>query len=371
MYVGGTERVTVTKANALSEIPGNEVYVVVTDNYKPHAFQLNDKVHLVNLKVNYWINENISLIKGLFFDNRKKLHRERLQAFFDELEPDVVVSVGWSEKYILANLRYIKKPLLIRELHYTKHYRKIIANSFKQKVIAYLSEFYDFDLQIKKYDYIAVLTNEDKENNWKENNKVIVMPNPAVKCDEIPSKCEDKTAIAVGRLIGQKNFSSLIRVWEIVNKKYPDWKLKIFGEGQLNHELQKQIEGLGLVDSIFLMGRTNMVYKEMQKSSLYLMTSLFEGFPLVILEAMSIGLPVVSYGCPTGPRDIIVNGENGFLIQLHNEKAMSEKIIWLIEHSDERKRMGQNAFETSKEYTPEKIAYKWMCLFNKGLNKVR
>lgn len=357
--------VTIVKANALAKIAGNEVWIVVTDAKSPPIRPL-DGVHLVDLDVNYYTD--YYGLKGFYKKNR--LHKERLEKLLNEIKPDVVVATGKHEKNFFSSLRLPSKPLLIREMHFEKHYRKKIKNiTLRQKVSDWMATQYDYHWKIKGYDYIVVLTEEDKEQNWKGWKNVLVMPNPITSVCEEKSTCENKTAIAAGRMAEQKDFASLIRIWSRVAEKHPDWRLEIWGKGDLEAALRQQIKESGLEGKVCLMGYTAEPLKKMSQASMYLLTSRYEGLPLVLIEAMSVGLPLVSYICPTGPRDIIEDGQNGYLVAVGDEETFAERVCQLIEDGPLCKQMGQAGLKESEKYRIEDIAQRWMQLFRELLAK--
>ena len=362
-YPGGIQTITIVKANALANIPGNEVWIVVTDN-KQSPLKPLVGVKLVDLDVNYFADDwkgYFYVVKNILL--KRRIHKKRLRKVLDEIQPDVVISTGTSEKNFLPKLKIKSNPICVREIHCEKKYRIKASSDWKWKILAYLGDWYDYGCMIKQYDKIAVLTYEDKECNWKGWNKVVVMPNPATACPDSKSTCEQKIVIAAGRLVQQKNFISLIRCWKNVVERHPDWRLDIWGSGHQESVLKNEIVELNLNGKVFLMGYSSDIYGKMKEASIYVLSSVFEGFPLVLIEAMSVGLPVVSYSCPTGPKDIVDDGKNGFLIPVNDEMKMAEKICTLIEDENLRKMMGKEAFLSSKKYKIEVIAEAWMNLF--------
>jgi len=215
---------------------------------------------------------------------------------------------------------------------------------------------------LKKYDRIVVLTQEDKERNWRPWKNVSVIPNPAPPSSRHASLIP-KRIIAIGRLTYQKNFSSLIRAFAIVGQQFPDWSLDIFGEGEEREALSSEIRSLGLNSSIRLMGKASDVPGILPDYSIFAMSSRFEGFPLVLVEALSCGLPVVSYACPCGPKDIIRDGVEGFLVPPGDEILLAERLCRLIKEENLRKRMGGAALERANVFSIEKIIPLWMSLF--------
>ncbi len=363
-YLGGIQRVTVVKANTLAKIEGNEIYIIVTDNKKGIFTEpLSPKINLIDLNINYYADDwksKWNVLKGIFI--KRKEHKKRLKSALNEIQPDIVISVGQAEKNFLPSIK--GKWKTIREFHYTKDYRHNHATNLFGKVLAYLGDIYDYNFIIKKYHKIIVLTNEDKETNWKGYSNVIAIPNPSSFHCETPSTQEHKRIISVGRLSLPKNYASLIRAYRIVADKHPDWTLVIYGEGEEKVALQTLIEELKLEKHVFLKGYTNNVQNAMSQSSIFVLSSIFEGFGLVIVEAMSCGLPVVSFDCPCGPKDIITEGEDGYLVPINNEEVLAEKISLLIEDEELRKDMGKEAIMKAKQYNVNNITTLWMSLFN-------
>lgn len=363
-YRGGIERVTIAKANALAEIPDNEVWIIVTDNAFDTAIPLSSKVKLVDLKINYYRDQSPIPFIDIFREYRKRYaHKRILRKVLNEISPDIVVSVGQAEKYIIPSLNISSKPVLVRELHYYKYYRLDFADSWQKKVIARIADWYDFCWKINQYDAIVVLTHSDKEKYWKGNSRVRAIGNPLIEQPRHLSTCKNKTVMAVGRLVPQKNFESLLRAWRIVEDKHEDWRLKIWGEGVLKESLIELIERLAL-KNVDMMGFSSQIIDKYCEASLLAVTSRFEGFAMMILEAMSSGLPIVSYDCPCGPSDLIEDGVNGFLVASGDERTLAARICRVIDNCEERIEMGTNSVEKSMNYQIDSIISQWMNLFH-------
>lgn len=157
----------------------------------------------------------------------------------------------------------------------------------------------------------------------------------------------------------------MIEAWKIVHQRTEGWTLHLVGDGELRNELQAQIDSSGLRNVVFLDGISTQIKEEYLKSSFLVCTSRFEGFGMMMLEAESVGLPVVSFACPCGPRDLIKDGENGFLVPNGDIDGLAERIIYLIEHPQERKEMGRKAFEYAGNFSQEKVMAQWMALFDR------
>ena len=243
------------------------------------------------------------------------------------------------------------------------------------KVIAAEHVYYDyygsFLKKIRLHIYrkcckVAVLTTKDKVcyDRYYPSGHTCVIPNPVVLTETYESPLDSKVAIAVGRIQYQKGFDTLVEVFKRVHKKHPDWTVNIYGDGNLRSELEEQISEAGLNGVINLMGRSNEIYKKLRDASFYIMSSRFEGFPMVLIEAQSQGLPIVSFDCPNGPSDIINNGVNGILVEDQNKDALYDGICYMIEHPDERKAMGKKALENVNQYSTVVICNMWQKLFD-------
>lgn len=221
---------------------------------------------------------------------------------------------------------------------------------------------------LRRYDSFVVLSNEDA-GNWKELNNVSVINNVCTIDIAERAKLEEHRVISVGRYEPQKGFDRLINAWALIAKQVPDWTLHIVGEGSLRPILTKQIKDLNLEKSVFLDGVSDNISEELLKSSIATFTSIYEGFMMASVEAESAGLPIVCFDAPCGPKDIIRNGENGFLVTDGDIKDLGEKLLLLMKDHELRKEMGQKAFENSKRFAQEQIMPQWASLFETILNK--
>ena len=359
---GGIEQITVLKANALAEKNDNHVWIVYTDLPREGGFHFpSNRVRLVDLGIRYRNNSlpfPWNLLK-YFSDNKK--HKTALAAFLKELHPDIVVSTGMKEKYFIHGIR--RSWGLLREQHVSKGARLQNVSSWRDKWVAKIQEWFEYRRALQKYDRLVVLTADEKEASWGNNPKVAVIPNPARVLLNHSESFNQRSIIAVGRLEAGKNYASLIRAFSALAPRFPDWSLSIFGEGTLRNNLQAQIRGLGLDNRVFLPGFNVDMESCFVKSSIFVHTSLYETFGLVILEAMGCGLPAIAYDCPYGPRSIISNGIDGFLVPLNDEKALVSSMSFLMENESLRKKMGQAALKKANLYSTERICLLWEQLF--------
>ena len=363
---GGIERITIAKANALAEIESNAVYILVTDYHKRWpATTLSSKVSLIDLGIKYYERDWKSRLYVWSDILIKRLrHKEKLKNTLYKLNPDIVISVGQAEKYMLTSIGGDWK--LIREIHYIKNYRRLSLKDNQRigKILARLSDLYDFNYKIKKYDRIVVLTEEELKQNWSSINFVSVIPNFISDIPELQSSLNNKKIISAGRLEYQKNFSSLILAFKIVAEEFPDWNLEIYGDGSERSRLDDMIEKLNLKNNVFLKGKCENLQERMLKASVFVMSSRFEGFPMVMLEALSCGLPIVTYDFSSGPKDILENGNDGYIVSLGDETSLANKIIELIKNEKNRKKMGENAYLKAMKFHKDIIIKQWMDLFD-------
>lgn len=216
--------------------------------------------------------------------------------------------------------------------------------------------------KLKQLNRLVVLTEQDKAS-WVELNNVIAIPNPLPFSSLIVSSQESKRVIAVGRYCHEKGYDNLFRAWAKVQNTCPDWQLVVFGDGDRT-VYEQMIDALSLDrNRCILKGRTSDIQTEYVNSSLAVCSSRFEGFGLSIVEAMSCGLPVVSFDCPWGPRSIISDKEDGILVDNGNVNLLAEFLIMLMQDDNTRKNMSAKAVKNVRRFRIEHIAKQWKELF--------
>ena len=360
--VGGIETVTITKANCLARNPCNSVWIITCcDDSLRTCIPLSENVRIIGIKTVLSWGFPWNLIQHFF---RRRALRNKLGVILAEIHPDIVVSTGGYEKWIVPTIKGDWST--VRELHSIINVRKWSYKSLPGQLLSKFAGFIEYGFNITKYDQVVVLTQEEKTTNWNGNEKVCIIPNPSrFNKKKGVSSLDNKSIIAIGRLTFSKNFSSLIHVFSRVVKQFPDWVLDIYGDGEERENLLAEMDSLGLSTSVHLMGKCTNVQDTMLEYSVLACSSFYEGFGMVLIEAMSCGLPVVSYDCPCGPKDIIRDGKNGFLVPVGDEEAMADRICRLIEDESLRKMMGASAFERSTDYSTERICQMWEALFHK------
>ncbi|WP_406333518.1 glycosyltransferase family 4 protein [Streptomyces sp. NBC_00203] len=216
-----------------------------------------------------------------------------------------------------------------------------------------------------RLDAVAVLTERDREEyeGLLPGTRVVRIPNAVHSLDQVPALPQSKIAVAAGRLFPQKGFDMLIPAWAKLVESYPDWQLRIYGSGEKKAKLRALIEEHHLYNHVFLMGHTDRLDDELAKASFYVLSSRFEGLPMVMIEAMSHSLPVVSFDCPTGPADVLTHGVDGLLVPPEDPDALADAMARLMADERLRAAMGVAAVLTAASYGPDAVHHRWEALF--------
>lgn len=369
-HPGGIERIVSIKANYLVEVYGYDVTIVVANQKKQVPFfKLHEKIKIVDLNIDYDKALSQPLFKRLYLRHKlQKEHKTKLSKYLFTNHPDIVISTFTHEVAFLPQIKDGSKKVL--EFHFCKGHKIKMAKAFHFGFITKLAYYYrcwqEENIIIPKYDQFVVLTDEDK-NLWKNKiNNVTNIPNIlSFRNVDKYADLKSKTAIAVGRLDNQKGFDTLINMWAEIVKQCKDWKLNIFGQGEDEDYLNQLICKLNLKDSVFINRPDKNIQQRYLESSLLLMTSNYEGWGLVLTEAMQCGLPVVAFACKCGPKDIINNGVDGFCIPYKNKNLFVKHAIQLMNDEKLRFTMGYNARNNIQRYSIDNVMPKWHDLFNK------
>ncbi|WP_394972462.1 glycosyltransferase family 4 protein [uncultured Croceitalea sp.] len=225
-------------------------------------------------------------------------------------------------------------------------------------------------LTYPRADILTVQTEGIKKfyTNFIKKNKIVTVPNPI--SDELSNNrnlnCKKENIILnVGRLHKQKNQLTLIKAFAKIH--YGNWKLILLGEGEDRPKILKLIKNLNITDNVILLGKQPDIAKYYNSSKIFAFTSLYEGFPNALIEAMHFGLACISYDCPTGPSELIENNHNGKLIRLNDEKALVKGLQELIYNKKLLRKLGENAILTTNKYRIESVLVEWKTVFEKLL----
>ena len=361
---GGMERVLLNKVVWFREHTDWEIVIVTTDQKnRPTFYPFPDGVRMVDLGVNYSDDNG----KGFFakfcgFIKRRQIHKRLLNKLLKEEKPDIVDCFYPGECSFVPSLKDGSKKVM--ELHQSKlfhhQYNRSGLMGLADKIRAKMDE-----RLVRKFDSFVVLTEEDAAM-WGDVPNIKVIPNAAKFISSGYSSCQNKRVIAVGRLDYQKSFDRLIEAWALVQQtdKYSDWHLDIFGQGEWRDMLQQMINERDQQDRVTLNQPTKNIGKEYVESAMLVMSSHYEGFPMVMIEAMACGLPVVTFDYKCGPRDIINHEINGLLVRDGDIEGLAKAMISMMRDDAARKRMGENAKKVVETYSEETVMKQWIELFN-------
>lgn len=357
---GGMERVLANKANYLANL-GYEITIVTTDQQgrKPY-FELHPSIKQHDLGINYTQNNTQGLLKKLItYPKKQKQHQAGLTKLLLEIKADITISLFDNDAPFLYKIKDGSKKII--EIHFSRYKRIQYARKGLWKWVDHYRNKKDLQ-HVQQYDRFVVLTQEDR-GYWGDLHNICVIPNTNSFIPQALSTTENKRVIAVGRYDFQKGFDDLIRAWSKVHSQAPDWRLDIFGHGPLQKELEALIHELKLSDVVHLCPPVKTIEQEYVQSSIAAMTSRYEGLPMVLLEAQACGLPMVAYSCKCGPKDIIHEGENGFLVAEGNEQQFAEQLLHLIHNPALRTQMGKKSMVLADEFSELKIMQQWLSLF--------
>lgn len=360
---GGMERVLLNKVTYLSQLPGWKVAVVTTDqNQRPPFYPFPEKVRMTDLGINYSEDNGKGAWKKITgYLRKRKEHKRKLTALLLKEKPDIVVSLYPSESSFIPDIKDGSKKVL--ELHYCKFFRLQYGRRGLLGWIDKLRTRQDEQI-VRRFDKFVVLTNEDR-GYWGNLPNIEVIPNAAMHVSDAYSDVMNKRVIAVGRLDYQKGFDRLVQAWQLVRHtgKFTDWKLDIFGQGEWREMLQQMIDKAELQDSVQLNRPTKQIGEEYVKSDMLVMSSNYEGFPMVMIEAMACGLPVVSFDYKCGPKDIIQPGINGLLVPNGDIQALADAMMKVMEDEAYRKMLSLNARKVVDTYSEQAVMSQWIRLF--------
>ncbi len=351
---GGVARVLSIKTNYLIEKHKYEIHIITQNQSNSNSF----------FHFNSSINHHNIVRKGGKFKNFL-YYKRHIQILIDTMQPDIIFICDFGYKGFLTPF-FIKTNIpLIFEVHGSIYNEsQILAKNFLikigQKLKYKLRKFC-----ATKFDAIVVLSSESlKEWNVK---KSYIIPNPNWLETENKATLNNKKIIVVARHSYEKGLDRLLKIWQKITQKYPEWTLEIYGNSSNELNLQQFATKLQITKTVHFFEPVSDITNQYLNASIYVMTSRSEGFPMVLIEAMSVGLPVIAYDCPIGPRALILNSENGFLIEDGNETAFISKLESLMTDDNLRKKMGYNASESIKKYELNEVMKLWIDVIEQNI----
>ena len=338
---GGMEKCLTQKANILAGEYGYEV-VIVTCHQKgrPLFYSLSRCVRHIDLDVN------------IHFPFAIWLYLKRLREIIRCELPDVVISLCGKELFVLDRLG--DKSRKVAEFHFS--YRSLQLRGKFLKLWMMRSA-------VRKLDRFVVLTAQDRKLWSRITGNVEQIYNFSPDSPDHPARLERKCCLCVGRMQKQKNHRDLIRAWRIVSSRHPDWELDLYGCGVLEGMTRHLVRRYSLSESVKIHKPVKDLDPVIDSSSIFVLTSRYEGFPMVLLEASTAGVPIVSYDCPCGPSEIIDDGRTGFIVAPGDREALADKICELIENEQMRRAFGKAAYARSRIFDRDDVMRRWDGLF--------
>ena len=353
---GGIERVLVDKMNYLVSMYGYEVYMLTTcQGNHPIPYQLDNAVHLADLGIQFHLQYQYRGLKKMWDGWRRTKRFERLLSErIRKIRPDVIICTTADPVFSITKVKG-EIPLVV-ESH------SICTRTLGEKGLRQRHVARQLLKGLRKAACLVALSEGDA-NEWKKLGiPVQVIPNIVHLNEGKLSSLDQKHVIFVGRLDYQKRPMLLVQIWKELFPRHQDWHLDIYGEGEQKLALQSVIGPQNL--NIHLHEPTSQIFEAYCNSSILVVTSLYEPFGLVIPEAMSCGLPVVSFDSPYGPSSVITNGKDGYLVENDNNALFAKQLEQLMDDMPLRLKMGTCAVEKSKRFSAQEIMLEWKVLFD-------
>lgn len=359
---GGMERVLLNKVRWLSERDGYEVAVVTTDQQgRPPFYAFPEKVRMTDLGINYSVdNGRAPIAKILSYFHKRRQHRKALTKLLHREKADIVISLYPSESSFIPSIHDGSKKVL--ELHYCKFFRLQYGRSGLLGLADRFRTRQDERI-VRRFDRFVVLTREDA-GYWGALPNLQVIPNAALQLPDVRHDDTSRRVIAVGRLDYQKGFDRLLQSWALLPEDLrADWRLDIFGQGEWEPMLRQMTADLGITGSARINRPTTQIFQEYAASAFLAMSSHYEGFPMVLIEAMACGVPGVCFDFKCGPKDIIRDGENGLTVPEGDVPALARAMERLMRDEDLRAQMSARAREVTGIYSEENVMKQWEKCF--------
>jgi glycosyltransferase involved in cell wall biosynthesis len=361
---GGVERVLTLKANYFAEHFGYDITIILTEGSdKPLFYKLSDKIKVVNLSIGFEELWTCSFAKKIFvYLKKQRLFKKALTKELMSIRPDITISLLRREINFINNIP--DGSCKIGELHINRANYRNFSTQNVGIVKRLFAKFWSHNLvaHLRRLDKLVVLTEKDREA-WVELDNVVAIPDPLSLYPKKVSPLTEKRVVAVARYSHEKGIDLLLQAWAIAEKHALGWRLDVYGDGDRT-SYNQLMENLHIDRSrCELHGRTDNVETAYVNSSIFVLSSRFEGFGMVLTEAMACGLPVVSFDCPWGPRSIINDSADGLLVENGNVEALADGLIRLIGDDDLRRRMAANGIKNVQRFSIDYIAERWKKLF--------
>ncbi len=356
---GGLEKQVTTLANELSKSYDVELVVLYDLLNGKSFYELND-----NINVKFVLSYGPIRIKEL----KEMLKKIKIIKFFKSLAKDIklIFTKYCGVKKIVNNLK--TDAVISSRIEFSKQIKRrdILTISQEHSYIETPGYIKKVKKSFKNIKYLVVMTDKARENykKWLNGNNTyteVIKISNTVNSTNKKATLDSNQIISVGRLEDVKDFETLIRVFSMCLEKNNDLRLEIVGDGSKKEELINLCKNLNILNYVHFTGKldSQQVETEMLKSSLFVLTSKSESFSLVLVEASALGIPCISFDIDVGPREIITDSENGFIIKDRNEELMKDKILKVMDNSDIRNKIGNNAKINAERYYIENVVNEW------------
>ncbi len=363
---GGTEKMLSEKASYLVDVFNYDVTIISCTQIAGQAntFPLSQNVKQINLAIPYYRQYHYGYPKRLLVKwKTNQALKEQLTKTIQKIDPDIIIGVARFAADIVTTIKCRAKRII--ECHEARPF--IMADMEGNRSL--VSRLYTNLIMKKRYfrmierhaDVVVTLTEGDS-HLWKKARHLEVIPNFSTMAVSRMADYKNKRVIAVGRLSAEKGYDRLLKIWKRVSPQHQDWSLEFFGDGKLHHMLTNMIHELHL-QNVNINPPTPHISEEYTKSAICVMTSHFEGFSLVLLEAIKHGLPCIAFDCPFGPASIIKDGICGYLIEDNDIEQYAKKLSLLMDQEDIWKSLSKEAIKRGEDFSVETVMNRWRQLF--------
>lgn len=361
---GGADKIIIEKANYLVTHGYEVIIVTETQMGRKTSFPLEPGVKHIDMGLDF--NKQYTqkfFQRGITYFSLMIKYKRRLRRILEQERPDITITTLGRSIDFITDIH--DGSVKLGEAHtiraHLRSFYKLEEKGVAYKCVTWFMKWRT-SRNISRLDVLVLLTRDDAAT-WTEAQKTYVIPNPILFYPKESAKLENKQVIMVGRYNDAKGYDYLIPAWDMVHQKHPDWKLHVYGSGELHDQVVQWIQERHLEDTIILHDPVNNIMEKYLESSFAVLSSRYEGFSLVILEAMTCGVPSVSFDCPHGPRNIIRDGEDGLLVEYLNPQALANGICRLIEDEQLRKQLGENARRDIQRFSKDSVMKQWEELF--------
>lgn len=354
---GGLERVLAIKANYLIQHYDYEIHMITLNQGKEKLFyDFSDQIVFHDL--------NVSGNPVAYF----KQYKRQINEVVDLVSPDVISVCDDGVKGFFVPKILKKKIPILYERHASKNIFKNVDHPGLLTRCKYAVMSSLMDIGARSYDAFIVLTNYNL-TEW-TNKNIHVIPNPlSFEVNKELNPNAQNKLIFVGSHVFQKGIDRLLKIWKTIHTDFPDWSLEIYGKMDEAKTYSSMAASMELGESVRFFNPVRDIKQKYEEASIYVMTSRSEGFGMVLIEAMSVGVPCVAFDCPCGPTDIITHGEDGFLIENGAIETFAETLSGLMKNKTQRLQMGEKALQHVKRYEVAHVMPIWDRLFNTLIKK--